>query len=55
MHHRHHRGHVDLIHNIKLKEFALGISKQDKKQQHHHQHLQDIIEDDDSRTIHNIM
>jgi hypothetical protein len=56
MHHRHHSGHVDLIHCIKLKEFALGISKQDKKQHHHHhQHLQDIIEDDDSRTIHNIM
>jgi hypothetical protein len=56
VHHRHHRGHGDLEHNIRLKEFALGISKQDKQQQQqHHHHLQDIIEDDDSRTIHNIM
>jgi hypothetical protein len=33
MHHRHHRDHGDLIHNITLKEFALGISKQDKQHQ----------------------
>jgi hypothetical protein len=42
----HHRDHGDLIHNITLKEFALGISKQDKQHHHHHHHhLQDIIED----------
>jgi hypothetical protein len=53
VHHRHHRDHGDLVHNIRLKEFAQGISKQDKQQHHHHHHLQDNIED--SLTIHNIM